>query len=53
MKYLYKCEHCGTTKEIEKPIKESSRIEHCDSCECELKRVYTASTIKTGDGVKG
>jgi putative FmdB family regulatory protein len=52
MIYLYECEKCKKKFEINKPMNESSREEHCGHCDSVLKRIYTSSTIKTADGVK-
>lgn len=52
MKYEYKCNHCNSTEIVDKPIKESSRAEYCIKCKKEMNRVYSASSIKTSDGVK-
>jgi len=52
MTYQYKCEHCEKEIEITKSIYSSSRIESCQVCNSELKRIYTSSGIKTGDGFK-
>ena len=51
MIYLYKCEKCKNEVEINKPMNEASKEEHCE-CGQSLKRVYTSSTIKTSDGIK-
>ncbi len=57
-KYLYICENedCECSKasiEITKAMINSSRIELCELCESELKRIYTAVGISTfGDGYK-
>lgn len=52
MQYDYKCPHCGKEVTISKPMSESKRIEHCEICENELKRVYVAPGIATMDGIK-
>lgn len=52
MIYLYQCPHCKIEEEIHKLIAEVDRVEHCKICESELKRVYQAGMIKTGDGIK-
>lgn len=52
MTYVYKCEHCGKEITINKPMSESDRKEFCEICENELKRIYTAGSILTGDGFK-
>jgi len=52
MTYKYSCPHCKKETEIIKPMAESERIEHCEICESELKRVYEAGMIKTNDGIK-
>lgn len=31
---------------------EKDRVEHCDICKSELKRVYIVSAIVTADGTK-
>lgn len=53
MVYVYKCEHCEKETTINKPMAVSDRVEHCDICENELKRVYNSNSIITGDGFKG
>jgi len=52
MIYLYKCPHCDNTIEIDKPMSENSRIEHCEICENILERKYEIGMIKTNDGIK-
>lgn len=52
MKYLYKCPYCLYEVIIEKPMVSSDRVEHCEICEGELKRVYEPTSIKTNDGAK-
>ena len=52
MVYVYKCPNCETVVEINKPIAESSRVEHCEKCNSVLNRCYNISGIKTGDGIK-
>ena len=52
MRYTYKCPHCEKEVTIEKSISNSDRVEHCAICESELKRVWIAPTITTGDGFK-
>ena len=37
---------------IEKPMASSDRVEHCEICEGEMKRIYESSMIKTNDGIK-
>lgn len=31
---------------------ESDRVEHCEVCKSELRRVYSVGGIKTADGLK-
>ena len=52
MIYLYECEKCKKEFEVNKPMNESSKEEHCEHCGKPLKRIYTSSTIKTSDGIK-
>jgi predicted nucleic acid-binding Zn ribbon protein len=52
MKYSYKCENCEKKTIIEKPMSESGRVEFCEICENELKRVYEPTTVVTADGIK-
>lgn len=53
MIYLYTCQQCNKTIEIEKSMYVASRKEKCVTCDSELVRVYSAVGIKTfGDGVK-
>lgn len=52
MRYLYKCPHCKIEIIIDKSMNDSNRVEHCAICENELKRVYEAKSIGTGDGFK-
>jgi len=52
MKYLYKCPYCLYEVLIEKPMALSERVEHCEICEGELKRVWESPSVKTSDGVK-
>ena len=52
MRYLYKCPHCEKEVTIEKSISNRNRVEYCDICENELKRVYEAKSISTSDGYK-
>ena len=51
MRYLYKCPYCLAEVTIEKPMAESSKVEFCEICEGELKRVYKVA-VSTGDGFK-
>ena len=53
MIYLYKCSYCLHEVKIEKSMANSDRIEHCEICEGELKRVYESPSIATADGIKG
>lgn len=39
-KYNYKCTECNVISTIEKGMKESTRIEHCDRCNTVLERVF-------------
>ena len=52
MTYLYQCPYCLFEVRIEKPMALSDRIEHCEICEGEMKRVFEAPTIFTADGMK-
>lgn len=52
MTYLYKCEKCDSVVEVNKPMSESSTEENCKVCDDVMVRVYTAPSIKTGDGLK-
>ena len=52
MIYKYKCPHCEKEVIINKSMSDSERAEHCAICESELKRVWEAPTITTGDGLK-
>lgn len=52
MTYLYKCPHCKKETTITKAMMDSDRVEHCEICENELKRVYESPSVKTSDGVK-
>ena len=52
MTYLYKCKDCDSTVEVTKPMSESSTEEKCKVCGKVTIRVYTAPSIKTGDGLK-
>lgn len=51
MTYLYHCPHCDKEVDIEKSMNEASRKEHCECGEV-MAKVYSLSSIKTGDGVK-
>ena len=52
MKYQYACDKCKTNTMIDKPISECSRVELCEKCKSEMKRVYSVGGIKTADGIK-
>lgn len=52
MKYTYRCTHCEKKTIIDKPMTQSDRVEHCEICESELKRIYESPSVKTNDGVK-
>lgn len=57
MIYLYECKHeeCeefNNAKEIHKPMIESGRPEICESCNQEMRRVYTSFAMRNGDGYK-
>lgn len=52
MNYAYKCPHCEIEIIIDKSMNDSNRVEHCTICESELRRVWIAPTITTGDGFK-
>ena len=52
MTYSYKCPHCKIETEINKPMAEVDRVEHCEICESELQRVWQAPMVKTSDGTK-
>ena len=52
MIYLYKCPYCLNEAKIEKSMLDSDRIELCEICEGELKRVYESPSIATADGIK-
>jgi len=41
MLYPYVCEKCNKDQDILKPASDSSKIEHCNQCGNELKRVWT------------
>jgi putative FmdB family regulatory protein len=42
-KYDYKCEGCGNSTTISKPMKEVSKEERCTKCDTKLKRVFNAT----------
>lgn len=49
-----KCENYDKVIDIYKPMKDSSREEHCEKCEKLLERVYGVAGHQTfGDGYKG
>jgi predicted nucleic acid-binding Zn ribbon protein len=52
MIYKYKCPHCLHEINIDKPMSDSSREEHCEICEGVLERVYVSPVILTADGMK-
>jgi len=52
MTYQYKCTKCNKEIGIVKPMSESETKEYCDDCGKELKRVYEAPSVVTGDGYK-
>ena len=52
MRYLYKCESCKKDVEVVKPMSQASSVEHCKDCNSVLIRIYTATSIATGDGFK-
>jgi len=52
MTYVYKCDECNLVAHIDKPMAEVDRVEHCEICESELKRVYIVPAITTADGFK-
>jgi len=57
MKYLYKCVNKECTKYlhsvvVDKPMAESSKVEHCKICSTVLTRDYKLGGITTGDGTK-
>lgn len=51
MIYVYHCQHCDKTIEVEKSISDASRREYCE-CGEEMGKVYKVASIKTGDGIK-
>ena len=57
MIYLYVCENehcwrCGIINEVDKKMKDADKPEYCQECYSEMKRVYTAPSIKTNDNFK-
>ena len=52
MTYQYRCNKCNKEISIVKPISESNNREFCDYCDKELKRVFVAPSVITGDGFK-
>jgi len=52
MRYLYECKKCNKTITINKPMSESSKEEHCDTCDSVIERIFVAPSIGTNDGFK-
>ena len=52
MTYNYVCPKCTMQSTISKPMSESDRVEHCELCKGELKRVWEVPSIKTADNIK-
>jgi putative FmdB family regulatory protein len=52
MIYRYFCKVCNKETDISKPMMEASKEEKCNKCHSVLKRIYTASSVKTSDGIK-
>ena len=56
MIYLFECKNkkCKNFEtKVEVPLSPKGDIKaDCKSCDEDLKRIYTVSSIKTGDGVK-
>ena len=52
MIYLYQCNDCMKIKEVEKSMIHHARVEKCKKCGKVMARIYTAPSIKTGDGFK-
>lgn len=50
--YLYKCDVCNSEFTVNKPMSDAGKDSYCPTCNKVAIRVYTSSSIKTGDGIK-
>lgn len=51
MIYNYFCDKCKKAKEVTKAVKDYNRDEVCE-CGEKMRKVFSASSIKTSDGFK-
>lgn len=45
MVYEYSCEHCQTTTDIVKSVKDFERVEHCEKCASIMTRAFAPQRI--------